>query len=33
VQGVLNELKGLKKERSTVEDRMNKFLKELGYRI
>ena len=33
VQHILDELKGLKKERSTVEDRMNKFLKELGYQV
>ena len=33
VQNVLNELKSLKKERSMVEDRMNEFLKELGYQV
>jgi len=33
VQNVLNELKGLKNERSVVEDRMKKFLKELGYQV
>jgi len=33
VQNVLNELKSLKNERSVVEDRMKKFLKELGYQV
>jgi type I restriction enzyme M protein len=33
VQNILDELKGLKKERSTVEGKMNKFLKELGYQV
>lgn len=33
VQNVLDELKALKVERSDVENKMNVFLKELGYRI
>jgi len=33
VQKVLDELKGLKEERSVVENKMNAFLKEMGYRI
>jgi len=33
VQNVLNELKSLENERSVVEDRMKKFLKELGYQV
>ncbi len=33
VQKVLDELKALKEERSIVENKMNAFLKELGYRI
>jgi type I restriction-modification system DNA methylase subunit len=33
VQKVLNELDGLKRERTDIEAKMNKFLKELGYRI
>jgi len=33
VQKVLDELKTLKEERSTIENRMKKYLKELGYRI
>jgi type I restriction-modification system DNA methylase subunit len=33
VQKVLNELNTLKEERSNIENKMNKFLKELGYRI
>jgi len=33
VQKVLNELNSLKSERSTIENKMNEFLKELGYRV
>jgi type I restriction enzyme M protein len=33
VQKVLDELKALKEERSAIENKMNAFLKELGYRI
>ena len=33
VQNVLSQLKGLKRERSSVEKKMNNFLKELGFQI
>jgi hypothetical protein len=33
VQKVLNELNELKGERSNIEIKMNKFLKELGFRV
>lgn len=33
VQKALDELKTLKKERTVVEEKMNKFLQELGYRV
>jgi len=33
VQKVLNELNALKEERSNIQNKMNKFLKELGFRV
>jgi len=33
VQNVLSQLKELKKERSDVEKKMNRYLKELGYTV
>jgi type I restriction enzyme M protein len=33
VQNVLNELSSLKSERTTIENKMNEFLKELGYQV
>jgi type I restriction-modification system DNA methylase subunit len=33
VQYVINELKTLKEERSSIEKKMNDYLKELGYQV
>jgi type I restriction enzyme M protein len=33
VQMVLDELMGLKEERSRIEKKINRFLQELGYRV
>jgi type I restriction enzyme M protein len=33
VQKVLNQLKGLRKERMVVENKMNRYLSELGFQV